>query len=165
MPKTLKCILAGLCKLWTKVKHRLVERPAMCYGDCDNPKYKATLLQCRTRRLEAQRAREMRAKDVAKMKRKDPNVVPIVLQPHELSRSRVEGNSLRLLLKKDVTLWQLTKMVRRRLSVPTKRSLYLFTNEESITAMGTACLTTKIGNLYNPDSCSDGFLQVFFHWQ
>lgn len=87
---------------------------------------------------------------------KYPDRVPLIIQPSKNDRDAYPIDKSKYITPRDLTLLQLQQIIRRRVRFPAEKALFMFINNKIYP------ITTGIGQLYDNNKDSDGFLYITY---
>lgn len=87
---------------------------------------------------------------------KYPDRVPLIVQPSKNDRASYPIDKSKYITPRDLTLLQLQQIIRKRIRFPSEKALFMFINNKLYP------ITSLIGNIYDENKDSDGFLYVTY---
>ncbi|EPB75315.1 microtubule associated protein 1A/1B, light chain 3 [Ancylostoma ceylanicum] len=94
-----------------------------------------------------------REKDVAEIRRQQPNKVPVIIERFDGERSLPLMDRCKFLVPDHITVAELMHIVRRRLQLHPEQAFFLLVNEKSVVSN-----SMTMSQLYQTDRDQDGFL-------
>ncbi|WKY06123.1 hypothetical protein Q1695_006378 [Nippostrongylus brasiliensis] len=98
-----------------------------------------------------------REKDVAEIRRQQPNKVPVIIERFDGERSLPLMDRCKFLVPDHITVAELMHIVRRRLQLHPEQAFFLLVNEKSVVSN-----SMTMSQLYQTDRDQDGFLYVVY---
>ncbi|KIH46876.1 microtubule associated protein 1A/1B, light chain 3 [Ancylostoma duodenale] len=98
---------------------------------------------------------DAREKDVAEIRRQQPNKVPVIIERFDGERSLPLMDRCKFLVPDHITVAELMHIVRRRLQLHPEQAFFLLVNEKSVVSN-----SMTMSQLYQTDRDQDGFLYV-----
>jgi len=87
---------------------------------------------------------------------KYPDRVPLIIQPSKNDRDIYPIDKSKYITPRDLTMLQLQQIIRKRIRFPSEKALFMFINNKMFP------ITSMIGNIYDDNKDSDGFLYVTY---
>lgn len=87
---------------------------------------------------------------------KYPDRVPLIIQPSKNDRDAYPIDKSKYITPRELTLMQLQQIVRKRICFPSEKALFMFINNKIYP------ITSLIGNIYDENKDSDGFLYITY---
>uniref|UniRef100_A0A0K0D180 Microtubule-associated proteins 1A/1B light chain 3A-like n=1 Tax=Angiostrongylus cantonensis TaxID=6313 RepID=A0A0K0D180_ANGCA len=98
-----------------------------------------------------------REKDVAEIRRQQPNKVPVIIERFDGERSLPLMDRCKFLVPEHITVAELMHIVRRRLQLHPEQAFFLLVNEKSVVSN-----SMTMSQLYQTDRDQDGFLYMVY---
>jgi microtubule-associated protein 1 light chain len=98
-----------------------------------------------------------RKEEVAAIRAKFPTKVPIIVEKYKKERNLPHIDKVKFLVPQDLTLSQLSTILRNRLQISSTESFFLFVSGKCLPS-----LSTSVAELYRDHSDEDGFLYVSY---
>lgn len=87
---------------------------------------------------------------------KYPDRVPLIIQPSKNDRLTYPIDKSKYITPRDLTMMQLQQIIRKRVRFPPEKALFMFINNKIYP------ITSSVGNIYDNNKDSDGFLYVTY---
>lgn len=87
---------------------------------------------------------------------KYPDRVPLIIQPSKNDRDIYPIDKSKYITPRDLTMLQLQQIIRKRIRFPSEKALFMFINNKMFP------ITSMVGNIYDDNKDSDGFLYVTY---
>jgi len=98
-----------------------------------------------------------RQKDVAEIKRQQPDKIPVIIERFDGERSLPLLDRCKFLVPDHITVAELMQIVRRRLQLHPEQAFFLLVNEKSILSN-----SMTMSQLYCTEQDQDGFLYIVY---
>jgi len=87
---------------------------------------------------------------------KYPDRVPLIIQPSKNDRDQYPIDKSKYITPRDLTMLQLQQIIRKRVRFPAEKALFMFVNNKMFP------ITSMVGNIYDDNKDTDGFLYVTY---
>lgn len=87
---------------------------------------------------------------------KYPDRVPLIIQPSKNDRDIYPIDKSKYITPRDLTMLQLQQIIRKRVRFPAEKALFMFVNNKLFP------ITSMVGNIYDDNKDSDGFLYITY---
>lgn len=105
--------------------------------------------------FKAKRSLEIRKRDVEEISKKHPDKVPIVIERAKNEKALPPLDKVKFLVPEEVTMGQLTLILRRRLQLLDSQTFYILVNNRTLVPV-----STTLAEVYRSQKDVDGFLYV-----
>jgi len=126
--------------------------PNTKYSSLEDPNHNSERLTFKQKKSLATRKEE-----VAAIRAKFPTKVPIIVEKYKKERNLPHIDKVKFLVPQDLTLSQLSTILRNRLQISSTESFFLFVSGKCLPS-----LSTSVAELYRDHSDEDGFLYVSY---
>lgn len=98
-----------------------------------------------------------RKEEVAAIRAKFPTKVPCIVEKYKKERSLRHIDKVKFLVPQDLTMSQLSTILRNRLQISSTESFFLFVSGKTLPS-----LSSSVAELYRDHSDEDGFIYVSY---